>query len=48
MSQELRDLLRSVLKEELEPIRDRLDRVEQTQQKLSSDVGQIQKDVARL
>ncbi len=34
MNQELKDLLRSVLKEELQPIRKQLERVEQTQQEL--------------
>ncbi|KIP19898.1 hypothetical protein JV16_02957 [Anoxybacillus ayderensis] len=55
MNQELKDLLRSVLKEELQPIRKQLERVEQTQQELQrgqkvleAGVAQVQQDVAEL
>lgn len=55
MNQELKDLLRSVLKEELQPIRKQLERVEQTQQELQrgqkvleASVAQVQQDVAEL
>ncbi|PJW15565.1 hypothetical protein CV945_01970 [Geobacillus sp. Manikaran-105] len=48
MSQELKELLRSVLQEELKPVHDRLERLEGTVGHIRQDVSQLQKEVTQL
>lgn len=48
MSQELKELLRSVLQEELKPVHDRLERLEGTVGHIRQDVSQLQQDVSQL
>ncbi|MCG6796366.1 hypothetical protein [Geobacillus sp. YHL] len=48
MSQELKELLRSVLQEELKPVHDRLERLEGAVGHIRQDVSQLQQDVSQL
>lgn len=48
MNNELKELLRSVLKEELEPIHNRLDTIEDDVKKIENNVKEIENDVKKI
>lgn len=48
MNEELKDLLRSVIREELTPINERLDRIEAEQQNMRTDIQRMKDDIQSL